>query len=66
MLPDVAVGSSVLVGSTVEEGSREVIFRIGPSLEHVLLAVAVGSTVGVGSTVVVGSWEVMFRMSPLV
>jgi hypothetical protein len=45
------------VGWTVAVDSREVIFKIAPLMEHVLLDVAVGSTVPVGSTVAVGSWK---------
>ena len=45
----------VAAGSTVDVGSQEVIFKMAPWLEPVLLAVAVGSTVAVGSMVAVGS-----------
>ncbi len=38
---------AVAVGWTVAAGSREVIFKIAPWLEHVLVAAAVGSTVAV-------------------
>jgi hypothetical protein len=42
-------------------GSRDVMFKIAPWLELLLLAVAVGSTVAAGSTVAVGSREVIFK-----